>query len=223
VIDEMNLRFALLAILSGAPRTGYDLLQIFDRSVGFLWHAPHTQIYPELRRMEADGLLLSLEIPRGPRASKREYQITEDGLATLHRLASTPVEPAREKDAARLKAAYLEFADPAGAREQFELHIAHYQRWWGAWEQMAQELRTGTDPIVAARLQTRPAEEHELAVAAKVFAYEGLIARAQFEIAWAQRGLELLARFAPHPSDHDSPHPTPGPGPGPANQRPAGR
>ena len=32
-------------------------------------------------------------------------------------------------------------------------------------------------------------------MAAKVFAYEGLIGRAQFEIAWARRGLELLDRL----------------------------
>jgi DNA-binding PadR family transcriptional regulator len=32
--------------------TGYDLLQFFDASVAFIWHAPHSNIYPELRRME---------------------------------------------------------------------------------------------------------------------------------------------------------------------------
>ncbi len=191
----MNLRFALLAILSAAPRTGYDLLQIFDASVGFVWHAPHTQIYPELRRMEAEGLLASTEIPRGPKASKREYRITDAGLAELRRLASTPVEPPREKDAYRLKAAYLEFADPDGARAQFELHIAHYEHWLAVWRQTAEAIGTGVDPVVNQRLENRPPEEHELAVAAKVFAYEGLIARAQFEVAWARRGLELLDRL----------------------------
>lgn len=191
----MNLRFALLAILSAAPRTGYDLLQIFDASVGFVWHAPHTQIYPELRRMELEGLLVSTEIPRGPRAHKREYAITDLGLARLRELASTPVEPSREKDAYRLKAAYLEFADPAGARAQFALHIAHYEHWLAAWQQMAQAIAAGEDPILNQRLANRPAQEHALAVAAKVFAYEGLIARAEFEIAWAQRGLALLERL----------------------------
>src|SRR4051794_12241319 len=121
---RVTLRFALLAMLSSGPRTGYDLLRIFDRSVGFVWHAPHTQIYPELHRLETAGLLESTQIPRGPRGSKREYHITDAGLAALRELASTPVEPAREKDPYRLKAAYLEWADPDGAREQFELHVA---------------------------------------------------------------------------------------------------
>ncbi len=193
----MTLRFALLAMLSAAPRTGYDLLRIFDRSVDFVWHAPHTQIYPELRRMEAEGLLEGREVPRGPRGSKREYRITGAGLEALRELASTPVAPARERDPYRLKAAYLEWADPEGARTQFELHLAHYEHWLRAWEQMAARLRDRSDPVLAQRLAARPPEEHELIVAAKVLAYEGLIDRARMEIAWARRGLALVDRLAP--------------------------
>jgi DNA-binding PadR family transcriptional regulator len=192
----VTLRFALLAALSaGPPRTGYDLVRIFDRSIGNVWHAPHTQIYPELRRMESEGLVESVEVPRGPSATKREYRITDRGLAVLRELASTPVEPSPEKDSYRLKAAYLEFADPEGAREQMRLHIAHYERWLGNWESMRQSLADGSDPTAAERLASHPAHEHERIVAFKVFAYEGLIARAHMEIAWARSGLELLDRL----------------------------
>lgn len=192
----MTLRFALLAALSaGPPRTGYDLVRIFDRSVGNVWHAPHTQIYPELRRMEAEGLLDSVEVPRGPSATKREYRITDRGLTVLRELASTPAEPSPEKDSYRLKAAYLEFADPDGAREQMRLHVAHYERWLADWEAMKQSLADGSDPVLAERLASHPAEEHGRIVAFKVFAYEGLIARAHMEIDWARRGLELLTRL----------------------------
>lgn len=188
----MSLRFALLALLSSTPRTGYDLLRIFDRSVAFVWHAPHTQIYPELRRMEAEGLLASEELPRGERGVKRRYRLTEAGVDELVRQAGTPSQPAPVKDPYRLKAAYLEWADEDGARAQLELHIDHYARWLSAWEEMAQSLRDRTDPILRERLAVRPPEEHEAIVAAKVFAYEGLIARARMEIDWARRGLELL-------------------------------
>jgi DNA-binding PadR family transcriptional regulator len=189
---RVTLRFALLATLSSGPRTGYDLLRIFDRTVGFVWHAPHTQIYPELRRLEEAGLLEATEVPRGPKGSKREYRITDAGLAALRELASTPVAPAREKDPYRLKAAYLEWADPEGAREQFRLHVAHYERWLEAWRDMAQKIRDRSEPILRERLAVRPSEEHDAIVAAKAFAYDGLIARAEMEIAWAKRGLELV-------------------------------
>lgn len=193
----MSLRFALLATLSAGPRTGYDLLRIFDSSVGYVWHAPHTQIYPELRRMEADGWLTSEEVPRGPKGVKREYAITDAGRAELRRQASEVVPPAPEKDPYRLKAAYLEFADPAAARAQFEAHIAHYKAWRDTWAGLAEALRRREYPLLADRLAATPPDQQELAVAAKVFAYEGLTARAEMEIAWARRGLELLARLAP--------------------------
>jgi DNA-binding PadR family transcriptional regulator len=189
----MSLRFALLALLSSTPRTGYDLLQIFDRSVAFVWHAQHTQIYPELRRMEAEGLLASEELPRGERGIKRRYRLTDAGLAELSCQASTAVEPTREKDPYRLRAAYFEWADRDSARAQLELHIAHYERWLNAWEGMAAALRARTDPILLERLAVRPEAEHEAIVASKVFAYQGLIARARMEIDWAQSGLEMLA------------------------------
>jgi PadR family transcriptional regulator AphA len=190
----MSLRFALLALLSSTPRTGYDLLRIFDRSVAFVWHAPHTQIYPELRRMEAEGLLSAEELPRGERGIKRRYRLTEDGRNELSRLASIAVEPTREKDPYRLKAAYFEWADKDQARAQLKLHIAHYERWLGAWEQMARALRDRTDPILLERLAVRPEEEHNAIVASKVLAYEGLIARARMEIEWARSGLAMLER-----------------------------
>jgi DNA-binding PadR family transcriptional regulator len=199
----MSLRFALLALLSSTPRTGYDLLRIFDRSVAFVWHAPHTQIYPELRRMEAEGLLAAEEIPRGERGVKRRYRLTEAGGVELTRLAGTAVEPTREKDPYRLKAAYFEWASKDQARAQLELHIDHYEHWLSAWEQMAQALRDRTDPILRERLAVRPAQEHAAIVASKVFAYEGLIARARMEIEWARRGLELLDATA-WPEDHPS-------------------
>jgi DNA-binding PadR family transcriptional regulator len=193
----MSLRFALLASLSARPRTGYDLLRIFDSSIGFVWYAAHTQIYPELRRMEAEGLLDSVEVPRGPKAHKREYRINERGLDALRGLASTPVEPLPEKDPYRLKAAYLEWADPAGAREQFRLHLVHYQRWLKAWEDVQRQIAGGTDPVVNERLEAMPPEQHRTIVAAKVFAYQGMIARAKMEIEWAEQGLALLDTLVP--------------------------
>src|SRR5439155_1423950 len=79
--DLMSLRHALLALLAATPMTGYALAKHFEQSAAFLWHAPHSQIYPELRRMEAEGLLAGHEQPRGTRGTKRSYALTEAGIA----------------------------------------------------------------------------------------------------------------------------------------------
>lgn len=192
----MSLRFALLGILSVGPKSGYDLAVLFDRTVGYFWHAPHSQIYPELRRMEDAGLLAAEEVPRGPRGTKRIYTITELGLAELRRQASAVVPLERQRDPIRLRAAYLEYANPAAALAQFEAHIAHYEEWLGIWQAKIESLKRRDEPQLSARLASRPQAEHAAIVAAKVFAYEGLTARAEMEIAWARRGLKLLQEHA---------------------------
>jgi len=204
----MNLRFALLATLSAGPRTGYDLTQRFDSTVGHIWHAPHSQIYPELRRMEHAGLVAADEIPRGPRGTKREYRLTEDGLGELRRQASDVVPLQRERDPVRLWAAYLEFAEPEAIVAQLEAHIAHYEEWLAIWTGMLAALVRRDDPQLAARLAGLPPASHDAVVASKVFAYEGLVARAHMEIAWAQRGIEL-ARSGTFTPDGERRHPLP--------------
>jgi DNA-binding PadR family transcriptional regulator len=192
----MNLRFALLAALSAKPRTGYDLIAVFDRSVGNVWHAEHPQIYPELRRMESDGLIVAREVPRGPNSTKREYRLTDDGLAELRLQASTPVEPGHERDPYRLKAAYLEYADPKGAQDQFRLHLEHFTKLADHYEQILVTLHEGTDSVLNERLELMPPEQHERIVASRILSYEGLLARAEMELKWARKGLKVLDELA---------------------------
>jgi PadR family transcriptional regulator AphA len=187
----MNLRFALLATLSAGPRTGYDLTRRFDSTVGFMWYAPHSQIYPELRRMEQADLVAADEIPRGPKSTKRKYRLTDAGMQELRRQAGELVPLQHERDPVRLWAAYLEFAESEAVIEQLEAHIAHYEEWIGVWTGMLSALADRSDPQLAERLAGLPPAQHDAVVATKVFAYEGLVTRARTEIDWARRGIEL--------------------------------
>ncbi|GAA4587089.1 DNA-binding PadR family transcriptional regulator [Actinoplanes octamycinicus] len=52
----MSLRIALLGMLAaGGPTSGYDLAKKFDGSLSHVWPARHSQIYPELAKLAADG------------------------------------------------------------------------------------------------------------------------------------------------------------------------
>jgi PadR family transcriptional regulator, regulatory protein AphA len=187
----MNLRFALLATLSSGPRTGYDVARRFDSTVGHIWHAPHSQIYPELRRMESAGLVEADEVPRGPRGTKRRYRMTDAGFEELRRQARTLAPLQRERDPVRLWAAYAEFAEPSAIVAQLEAHIAHFDEWLEIWTGMLGALARRDDPQLAERLAGLPQAQHDAVVAAKIYAYEGLVARAHMEIDWARRGIEL--------------------------------
>ena len=81
--------------------TGYDLVRHFQGTVGFLWSAPQSQIYPELRRMEAAGLVKAQVAPRGLRAQKRIYSVTDAGMAELRRWATDFIPLPAQRDPVR--------------------------------------------------------------------------------------------------------------------------
>jgi PadR family transcriptional regulator AphA len=188
----MSLRHALLATLTASPMTGYELVKYFDGSVAFVWNAPDSQIYPELRRMERDGLVDVELVPRGQRAQKRRYSISEAGLAELQNWAAelTPYPP--ERDLYRLKAAHFEQSSYDAARRQLQEHINHYTRALRDWEQMLADLDAHRVPLLRQRLARRPRNEHEAIVSFRRFAFRGEAAKARMEIAWAEEGIALL-------------------------------
>ncbi|MEU4509099.1 PadR family transcriptional regulator [Nonomuraea wenchangensis] len=87
----MSLRHAVLGLLSEGPASGYDLMKLFDVSLSNTWPATQSQLYAELGKLADAGLVtVAAEGPRG----RKEYAITEDGLAELRRWI-TDVEPTR--------------------------------------------------------------------------------------------------------------------------------
>lgn len=77
----MSLRYALLGLLSQQPSSGYDLTQRFAEGIGtYAWHAQHSQIYPELKRLLAEELIEVTEL--GARGRKT-YAITDTGTQAL--------------------------------------------------------------------------------------------------------------------------------------------
>ncbi len=72
----------VLGMLSLGPRSGYDVKAAVDRSTRFFWAASYGQIYPELRRLEHDGLIEGEDAPRGGRG-RRVYSLTKAGREAL--------------------------------------------------------------------------------------------------------------------------------------------
>lgn len=188
----MSLRFALLALLSVDAMTGYDLHKRFDSSVGHVWYAPDSQIYPELRKMEADGVVAAEEVPWGTKGTKREYHITEAGRDALRTWMNTTLPYARFRDAMHLKSAYFEWAEPDAARSQLRAHIAHYEGELAQWQDQIDQIDAGTSPMLNRRLAVTPEKDRARTTAFKRYAYEGLVQRAEQEIGWARSGLRLI-------------------------------
>ncbi len=49
---------ALLGLLSLEPMSGYDIRQMISRSIGYFWSESYGQIYPGLKRLAAEGLVV---------------------------------------------------------------------------------------------------------------------------------------------------------------------
>ncbi|MEV4114776.1 PadR family transcriptional regulator [Nonomuraea sp. NPDC049695] len=188
----MSLRHALLAMLTAEPMTGYELVKYFDGSVAYVWSAPHSQIYPELRRMERDGLVDVETVPRGEHAKKRVYSINEAGLEEFQRWIRelTPYQP--ERDVYRLKAAHFEQSTYEAARRQMQEHLNYYTRALQIWKQVLDDVDNRRVSLLRERLAQRPEEEHEAIVAFRKLTFRGQIAKARMEIQWAKDGLALL-------------------------------
>lgn len=191
----MSLRYALLALLRVGPQSGYDLQKKFDTSVGHLWHAPDSQIYPELRKMEKAGLVEAEEQVRGTRGTRRMYTITDEGVRDYLEWMNGSLTYARVREPASLKAAYLEGAEPAAARAFLEEHIAHWEGELEQWEAELERVDARATPMLRDRLAVTPEEDHDRVVAFKRLGYENLVARARAEIDWARKGLELVEGF----------------------------
>lgn len=191
----MSLRYALLAVLEVDAMSGYDLYKHFESSVGHVWYAPDSQIYPELRKMEHEGLLEGEDVPGGRSGTKRRYHITEAGKEAFAAWMNTPIAYQRERDPVRLHATYMETAEPSAARAQLRAHIGHHSEQIRQWEEIVHQIDSGTSAILNRRLEKTAPEDQERTQAFKRYAYEGLIIRSEAEISWAHRGLRLLDRL----------------------------
>lgn len=191
----MSLRYALLAILRVGPLSGYDLQKQFSQSVGHVWHAPDSQIYPELRKMEGLGLIEGEEQTRGERGTRRVYHVTPAGEASYREWMQSPIDYLRVRDPAHLRAAYLENTTPDAARAFLLRHIAHWENELEQFEGELFHIEHVSNPMLMRRLEVTPPENRERTIEFKRFAYEGLAERARIEIAWARRGLALVDRL----------------------------
>jgi DNA-binding PadR family transcriptional regulator len=124
-----TLRYILLGLLSKENLSGYDLKQSFQNEIGEFWQAQHSQIYPELAKMEAQGLIQHTIKISGEKLEKKIYQLTPEGQHTLQEWIHTPTDELPvNRDEFVLKLFFIQdINDPALLeiiQQQYELHKA---------------------------------------------------------------------------------------------------
>jgi len=98
------LEIAVLGLLKEQPLHGYELKKRLGDTLGFLWGVSYGSLYPALRRLERDGLVV-----QEPDASARPFAPTgslKGDLASARRAGTRPVkESRRTRKAYRITAA----------------------------------------------------------------------------------------------------------------------
>jgi DNA-binding PadR family transcriptional regulator len=83
--------FVLLGLLSIEPhQSGYDLRKAIESSVGYFWSESYGQIYPTLKRLATEGLIVAGASDSVHKQHRKEYSLTEAGRACLQEWLARP-------------------------------------------------------------------------------------------------------------------------------------
>jgi DNA-binding PadR family transcriptional regulator len=86
-------RHALLGLLEGSSRHGYDLKRSYDRRFGEVKPIRFGQVYRTLSQLERDGLVEVVGVEAGSGPDPKRYSITPEGVTDLDIWLGEPEEP----------------------------------------------------------------------------------------------------------------------------------
>lgn len=184
---HMSLKYAVLAALLEGEASGYDLAKIFDVSVSNFWAATPQQLYRELDRLAADGLIDARVVPQERRPNKRMFTLSDAGRADLAAFTAKPPKPSAMRDELMVKVQAVDVGEPAAVRAHIEERMEWARGKLARYERLRGHLLGGLD------------EAEFLVGGARVGPYLTLLRGISFEeenLRWGQRLLTILERRA---------------------------
>lgn len=89
----MSLKYVLLGLLSRQPRYGYELKREAEQLLGHGADLNPGQLYPLLRKLADQGLIVGERIEQEDRPDKRVFTVTDTGACELHTWLDEPLTP----------------------------------------------------------------------------------------------------------------------------------
>ncbi|KND41462.1 MULTISPECIES: PadR family transcriptional regulator [Streptomyces] len=184
----MALRNAVMAALLEGEASGYDLAKGFDATVANFWMSTPQQLYRELERMEAEGLIAARVVEQERRPNKRLFSLTEAGRQAVRAYtAASPSRPVVIRDELLVK---VQCAD-AGDVEAVRAAVAERMEWATAKLARYEKMRR--------RLLDGRSEEAYFTEAERIGPYLTLLRGMAFErenLAWGDMALRRLRQRA---------------------------
>jgi DNA-binding PadR family transcriptional regulator len=89
----VSISHALLGLIEGTSRHGYDLKQSYDRRFGGAKPIRFGQVYRTLAQLERDGLVAVAGVEAGAGPERKRYSITPEGVTDLDAWLAEPEQP----------------------------------------------------------------------------------------------------------------------------------
>ncbi|AYL39967.1 PadR family transcriptional regulator (plasmid) [Streptomyces fungicidicus] len=132
----MSLPHAILTALLEKPSSGLELTRRFDRSIGYFWSATHQQIYRELGKLDAEGLIRALPSEQPARGQKKAYEVLPAGRAELARWTAASQDPKPHRDAMLLRLRAAAVVGTAGLEDDLRRHRELHERQLGEYREI---------------------------------------------------------------------------------------
>jgi len=131
-----TLGYAILGLLAREALSGYDVMQRMKGRVGFFWGAGHSQIYPELARLEEGGFVTHSVVEQRERPDKKVFEVTQAGLDALKEWVAQPPPKRPTKDELTLKAYSVWLVDGEEAARLFGEEGRRYEEQLARYEEI---------------------------------------------------------------------------------------
>ncbi|UMP00077.1 PadR family transcriptional regulator [Amycolatopsis sp. EV170708-02-1] len=140
---QVSLKFAVLAALPEGEFSGYDLAKSFDASVVDFWQPTPQQLYRELERLSADGLVTARVVEQERRPNKRMLSITSAGRRALREFTAESAQPVTIRDELLIKVQGCDVGDVEGVIAAIEERMAWSRAKLSRFERLRERMLGG--------------------------------------------------------------------------------
>jgi DNA-binding PadR family transcriptional regulator len=187
----MALRHAVLAALLEGEASGYQLSKRFDVSVANFWSATPQQLYRELERLEASGLVRARVVEQRRRPNKRVFTLTAAGREELRDFTAEPARPSAMRDDLVVKLQAIDAGDGEAVRAALSTRLEQARAKLDLYDRLRDDLLAGR------------AEDEYLEAAERIGPYLTLMGGRLYEqqnIRWCEMVLGVLAARSAQPA-----------------------
>jgi DNA-binding PadR family transcriptional regulator len=124
----VSLPHAILTALIEKPSSGLELARRFDKSIGYFWSATHQQIYREMSKLEAAGLIRARDTEVTAQGQRKTYEALPAGRDELVRWVNESDDPRPLRDPLLLRIRAAATVGIGGLGAELERLRALHQR-----------------------------------------------------------------------------------------------